>query len=84
MLRYLAVQGIRPESRLTLGEQLPFQGAYSGPHRQLGQAGSPQPVAAPRVASPSPVEITSAGLTSSPTMPSLERRDWQQQEQVNG
>ena len=28
MLRYLATQGIRPGVRLTLGEQLPFKGAY--------------------------------------------------------
>src|ERR1700733_13437680 len=28
MLRYLASQGIRPGVRLTLGEQLPFQGSY--------------------------------------------------------
>jgi DtxR family transcriptional regulator, Mn-dependent transcriptional regulator len=28
MLRYLAIQGIRPGVRLTLSEQLPFKGAY--------------------------------------------------------
>jgi DtxR family Mn-dependent transcriptional regulator len=28
MLRYLASQGIRPGVKLTLGEQLPFKGAY--------------------------------------------------------
>jgi DtxR family Mn-dependent transcriptional regulator len=28
MLRYLASQGIRPGVRLTLGEQLPFEGSF--------------------------------------------------------
>jgi len=38
MLRYLASKGIRPGVRLTLGEQLPFQGSY-----QVRIGSSPQP-----------------------------------------
>jgi DtxR family transcriptional regulator, Mn-dependent transcriptional regulator len=38
MLRYLASQGIRPGVRLTLSEQLPFQGAY-----QVRIGSSPKP-----------------------------------------
>ncbi len=44
MLRYLAAQGIRPGVRLTLSEQLPFQGRLPGPHRDLGKARSHQPL----------------------------------------
>jgi DtxR family Mn-dependent transcriptional regulator len=38
MLRYLASKGIRPGVRVTLGEQLPFQGSY-----QVRIGSSPQP-----------------------------------------
>ena len=38
MLRYLASQGIRPGVRLTLSEQLPFQGAYQV---RIGTAAKP-------------------------------------------
>src|SRR5271154_181421 len=38
MLRYLASQGIRPGVRLTLSEQLPFQGAY---HVRIGASAKP-------------------------------------------
>ena len=35
MLRYLAAQGVRPGVRITLSEQLPFQGAY---HVRIGRS----------------------------------------------
>src|SRR5271154_803062 len=38
MLRYLASKGIRPGVRLTLAEQLPFQGAY---HVRIGASAKP-------------------------------------------
>lgn len=38
MLRYLAEQGIRPGVRVTLSEQLPFQGAFQV---RIGQSSSP-------------------------------------------
>lgn len=38
MLRYLAAQGVRPGVRLTVGEQLPFQGSYQV---RIGRSANP-------------------------------------------